>query len=136
MTSQDGPSSDTVTPDGGTSQHRSTNYLDEEVNIFRPSTSFMRDHLKVIWGTFLLWALLVFGPVTATALAPTLLTETIVLGFQLHFFLTTIGTTLGALILSIVYAWQRDRLDDRYGITHGTQSSDSTAVAADGGDSE
>jgi hypothetical protein len=64
-----------VETDGGTltqaaQAHRNTNYLDEEVNLLNPSTAFMRDHLKVVWGSFVVWALVVFGPVTATLLAP------------------------------------------------------------------
>ncbi len=32
-----------------------------EVNLLKPSTPFMRDHLKVIWTGFIAWALLTFG---------------------------------------------------------------------------
>jgi len=123
--------------DGGTVAGREpANYLDTEINLFSPATPFMRDHLKVVWGTFVLWVLFVFGPVTATALAPELLTGTIVLGFQLHFLLTAIGAPLGALLLSVVYARQRDRLDEKYGISHSTGPADSegTTAAADGGE--
>jgi putative solute:sodium symporter small subunit len=123
-----------IATDGG---RGTADYLDAEINLFKPSTPFMRDHLKVVWATFLAWTLFVFGPVTATALAPELMTGTIVMGFQLHFLLTAIGAPAGALVLSAVYAWQRDRLDRAYGISHGSASTrDATAATAtDGGES-
>lgn len=96
----------------------------------------MRDHLKLIWATFLAWTVAVFGPVTAALVAPDLMTETIVLGFQLHVLLTGIGAPFGALVLSAVYAYRRDKLDERYGIEHGQAAgttADSTA-ATDGGE--
>jgi putative solute:sodium symporter small subunit len=131
---------DDTTDDTGS--HRPTggrepeSYLDTEINLFSPATPFMRDHLKLVWGTFLLWVLFVFGPVTATAIAPELMTGTIVLGFQLHFLLTAIGAPFGALLLSIVYAAGRDRLDEKYDISHATErvEGDATTAAADGGE--
>lgn len=111
-------------------------YLDQEINILNPTTPFMRDHLRVVWGGFILWAIAVFGPVTASLVAPGFMTETIVLGFQLHFFLTAILAPLGALILSAAYAYQRDRLDEKYGIEH-TQAAETTeesAAATNGGE--
>ncbi|EMA53451.1 DUF4212 domain-containing protein [Halococcus salifodinae] len=129
--------SGTVETDGGvTTEQNPTNYLDAEVNIFRPETAFMRDHLKLIWATFLAWTVAVFGPVTAALVAPDLMTETIVLGFQLHVLLTGIGAPFGALVLSAVYAYRRDKLDEKYGIEHGQSTgtaTDSTA-ATDGGE--
>ncbi|RQG99641.1 DUF4212 domain-containing protein [Natrarchaeobius oligotrophus] len=117
--------------DGGV---RTEAYLDEEINIFKPATPFMRDHLRVIWLSFLAWILVVFGPTTILLVEPTLLTETTVLnGFPLHFFLAAIVTPLGALVLSVAYAIQRDRLDDKYGISH-DRTADSGSVAAEGGD--
>lgn len=110
---------DGTATDGSGSNHTEGTYLDERITLFSASTPFMRDNLKVIWGTFILWVLFVFGPVTATALAPEMMTQTIPGDFQLHFFLTAIGAPLGALILSAVYAYQRDRLDNKYGIEHG-----------------
>ncbi|MFU8867402.1 DUF4212 domain-containing protein [Natronococcus sp.] len=123
---------DAVETDGGV---KTEAYLDKEINIFKPATPFMRDHLKVIWLSFLAWILVVFGPTTATFLAPELMTETTILnGFPLHFFLAAIFTPLGALLLSVGYAMQRDRLDTKYGISHETEEeTDSGTVAADGG---
>ncbi|MDG5820335.1 DUF4212 domain-containing protein [Natronococcus sp. A-GB7] len=123
---------DPVETDGGV---KTETYLDKEINIFKPATPFMRDHLKVIWLSFLAWILVVFGPTTATFLAPELMTETTILnGFPLHFFLAAIFTPLGALLLSVGYAMQRDRLDTKYGISHETEEeTDSGTVAADGG---
>jgi putative solute:sodium symporter small subunit len=126
----------TAETDGGVTAKRSpTNYLDAEVNIFRPETAFMRDHLKLIWTTFLAWTVAVFGPVTASLVVPNLMTETIVLGFQLHILLTAIGAPFGALVLSAVYAHRRDKLDEKYGIEHGqTAMQADSATATDGGE--
>lgn len=115
-------------------------YLEREVNIFKPSTPFMRDHLRVVWAMFAAWALVVFGPVTATALAPDVMTSITVLGFPLHYATTAIGAPAGALVLSFVYARKRDQLDERYGIDHGTDATGESEedaptepTAADGG---
>ena len=137
---------DAVETDGGTATqaaqaHQSTNYLDQEVNILNPSTAFMRDHLRLVWSGFVVWALIVFGPVTMTAVAPGVMTSTIVpvIGFPLHYFLVSLGAPTGALILAAVYARQRDKLDEKYGIDHdtgGPEPSDSEAgdaAATDGG---
>ncbi|MGQ5517159.1 DUF4212 domain-containing protein [Halococcus saccharolyticus] len=126
----------TTEADGGvTTNHRSTDYLDAEVNIFNPDTAFMRDHLKLIWTTFLAWSVAVFGPVTAALVFPELMTGTIVLGFQLHVLLTGIGAPFGALVLSAVYAYRRDKLDEKYGIEHGqTATKADSATATDGGE--
>jgi putative solute:sodium symporter small subunit len=97
-------------------------YLEREVNIFSPSTPFMRDHLRVVWTMFAAWAVVVFGPVTATALAPETMTSITVIGFPLHYLATAIGAPAGALVLSLVYARKRDQLDERYGIEHGTDA--------------
>lgn len=129
------------TPDGGTvaQAHRETDYLNEEVNLLSPSTPFMRDHLKVIWGGFIAWVLIVWGPVTLTWLAPDLMTSQMpVLGFPWHYFLVALGAPTGALVLAAVYAIQRDRLDEKYGIDHSapveTGSPDEPeAAATDGG---
>lgn len=96
--------------------HRNTDYLDAEVNILRPSTPFMRDHLRLIWLGFLAWTLVVFGPVTATYLVQDTMTAVTVLGFPLHYLLVAVGAPVGTLVLSIVYSWQRDQLDRKYGI--------------------
>ncbi|MBX0324041.1 DUF4212 domain-containing protein [Halomicroarcula sp. F13] len=132
--------------DGGTATqaaqaHQNTNYLDKEVNLLSPSTAFMRDHLKIVWTSFIVWALIVFGPVTLTAVAPGAMTATMpVIGFPLHYFLVAFGAPTGALILAAVYARQRDKLDEKYGIDHSTGGPDETetdetseATATDGG---
>jgi putative solute:sodium symporter small subunit len=132
-----------IESDGGTvtqatDDHGGTDYLEREVNLLRPSTPFMRDHLKVIWTGFVAWALIVFGPVTLTAVAPGVMTAPMpVLGFPLHYFLVAIGAPGGALLLSVWYARKRDALDAKYGIDHDTQSTGGEAgntVAADGGE--
>ena len=132
--------------DGGISQaaqrHQNTDYLDEEVNLLKPSTPYMRDHLRIVWAGFVAWALIVFGPVTLTAIAPGVMTTTMpVLGFPWHYFLVAFGAPTGALILAAIYARQRDKLDDKYGIDHSEpgagapESEDSgEAAATDGGE--
>ena len=97
----------------------------------------MRDHLKIIWSSFVLWALVVFGPVTLTALAPEMMTvQTPLFGFPLHYFLVSFGAPTGALILAVVYTRYRDQLDQKYGIEDAVESTASEAgeaTAADGG---
>lgn len=97
---------------------RGTDYLESKVNIFAPSTPFMREHLKIIWMMFAAWIIVVFGPVTATFLFPEVMVGITFLGFPLHYFLTAVGAPLGALILSIIYARKRDQLDVKYEIHH------------------
>ena len=129
----DGSKAERVRADGGT---ETADYLETEINLFKPATPFMRDHLRLVWTTFALWVLFVFGPVTAAALAPGVMTGTIVFGFQLHFLLTAIGAPLGALLLSVVYSWRRDALDEKYDIDHGTNATQPAedSAAADGGE--
>ncbi|MDS0221892.1 DUF4212 domain-containing protein [Haloarcula sp. S1AR25-5A] len=128
-----------IQPDGGTeAAHEDIDYLDREVNLLRPSTPFMRDHLKIIWSSFVLWALVVFGPVTMTAIAPEMMTvQTPLFGFPLHYFLVSLGAPTGALILAVVYTRYRDRLDQKYGIepdsVENAAPEGSEATAADGG---
>lgn len=135
-----------VETDGGTltqaaQQHQNTDYLDEEVNLLKPSTAFMRDHLRIVWVSFAIWTLIVFGPVTATVVAPGAMTTTMpVVGFPLHYFLVAFGAPTGALVLAAVYARQRDKLDEKYGIDHGAAGADeatsgkaSEAATTDGG---
>ena len=132
-TSERADDTDRFETDGGT---ETVDYLDEKIHMFKPATPFMRDHLKVIWGLFAVWVLFTFGPVTATAVAPEVMTGTYVLGFQLHYFLTALGSPIGALVLSAVYAWRRDLLDVKYGVDHETEAATDSgqAVAADGGE--
>jgi putative solute:sodium symporter small subunit len=112
-------------------------YLDREVNLVRPSTPFMRDHLRLIWTGFVAWILAVFGPVTATALAPDLMTTPVpVLGFPLHYLLVSVGAPGGSLVLAVWYTRKRDQLDQQYGIDHrvaGETAGSDEATAADGG---
>jgi len=125
-----------VETDGGVAASRQTaDYLDTEINIFNPSTPFMRDHLRIVWTMFAAWAIFVFGPVTATFLATDFMTSVTVMGFPLHYFLTAIGSPAGALVLSFVYARKRDALDEKYGIDHAAEQpeSDAAAAATDGG---
>ncbi len=131
--------------DGGMTRaaqrHQNTNYLDEEVNLLKPSTAYMRDHLRIVWTGFVVWALIVFGPVTLTAIAPGAMTTTMpVLGFPWHYFLVGFGAPTGALVLAAIYARQRDKLDEKYGIDHSTggpetgeTSESGDAAATDGG---
>lgn len=124
---------------GAAKDHQQTNYLNREVNILRPSTPYMQDHLRIIWTGFALWVLVVFGPVTLTRLAPGVMTTQMpVLGFPLHYFLIAIGGPTGALILSFWYVRKRDQLDEKYGIEHGpTEETGREDVAvADGGEAE
>lgn len=114
----------------GEKSNREVNYLDAKVNIFAPSTPFMREHLKIIWMMFLAWIIVVFGPVTATFVIPEVMTGITFLGFPLHYFLTAVGAPLGALILSIVYAKKRDQLDIKYEIHHSSQPKTDTDTTA------
>ena len=136
------PSDAAVETDGGAvsqaaQDHRQTDYLGSEVNLLSPSTPFMRDHLKLVWGTFLVWVFVVWGPVTATYVAPEAMTTRVpVVGFPLHYLLVALGAPTGSLVLAAVYARARDRLDRKYGIDHGAverRESGSETAAADGG---
>jgi putative solute:sodium symporter small subunit len=78
-----------------------------------------------------------------TMLAPGVMTTTMpVLGFPWHYFLVAFGAPTGALILAAVYARQRDKLDDKYGIDHDTGAEPAepepagSETAADGGQRE
>lgn len=124
---------DRLETDGG---RESVDYLDEKIHMFKPATPFMRDHLKLIWGLFAVWTVFTFGPVTATVLATDFMTSTHVLGFQLHYLTTALGAPIGALLLCAVYAWQRDRLDAKYGVDHEAEAEAESGrtVAADGGE--
>jgi putative solute:sodium symporter small subunit len=105
----------------GKSDHNKVNYLGSKVNIFAPSTPFMREHLKIIWMMFVAWIIIVFGPVTATFVIPEIMTGITFLGFPLHYFLTAVGAPLGALILSVIYARKRDQLDIKYEVYHSSE---------------
>lgn len=147
MTRQDrtnGSDSSRAEPDGsgdaGATPGRGTDYLNREVNLLRPSTEFMRDHLRIIWTGFVLWALIVFGPVTLTLFAPGVMTTTIPgLGFPLHYFMAAIGAPGGALLLAVWYARKRDTLDEKYDIGQpaaggSEEPAGEDAAATDGGE--
>jgi len=129
-------------PDGGVAgdvvnREQQTDYLQTEINILKPSTPYMRDHLKVIWTGFTVWIFTTFGPVTATVLAPDIMTSTMpVLGFPWHYFGIAIGGPGGALLLAAWYARKRDQLDEKYGIDHSAPVTgpDGQTAAADGGE--
>lgn len=126
-------------PDGGTVQ--TANYLDTRINLFKPQTPFMRDHLKVVWTTFAAWVVIVFGPVTVAAIAPQAADAHRIAGTPTLFMVTAIGIPLGALLLSVFYAWRRDKLDEKYDVEHGQPEPESAGAgdeepaAADGGES-
>jgi putative solute:sodium symporter small subunit len=131
-----------VETDGGAvsqaaQDHQQTDYLRSEVNLLSPSTPFMRDHLKIVWGTFVAWVLVVWGPVTLTYVAPEAMqTQIPVVGFPLHYFLVALGAPTGSLVLAVIYARLRDNLDERYGINPTTVESTEPAggaAATDGG---
>ena len=131
--------SENAETDGGTATVREggqkIDYLDEEIHIFKPATPFMRDNLKAIFGLFGLWLLFVFGPPVASYVAPEFMFETRVLGgYPLNFFLSAIVTPAAGLVLCAIYAWYRDKLDDKYDITHETEAGSGAAAAADGGE--
>ncbi|GGC66940.1 DUF4212 domain-containing protein [Haloferax sulfurifontis] len=120
------------------SDHEEIDYLSREVNLLKPSTPFMRDHLKVIWTGFVAWALLTFGPPVLTYFAPATMTaELPVIGFPAHYFLVAVLSPTSSLVLAFVYSRKRDQLDKRYGIDHAASTSRSTgeseAAVADGG---
>ncbi|WP_029601590.1 DUF4212 domain-containing protein [Natronobacterium lacisalsi] len=134
-------SDDELETDGGVAgghgqAHRDTDYLNQEVNLLKPSTPFMRDHLRVVWTGFVIWVVAVFGPVTLTYLATDAMTTQMpVLGFPWHYFLVAFGAPTSALLLSVWYSRKRDALDEKYGIDHTTPegTEHGGATAADGG---
>ena len=140
--STDAPVAET---DGGTvtqaaQNHRETDYLDSEVNLLRPSTAFMRDHLKLVWGSFVVWILTTWGPVTATFLAPETMTSLTLLGFPAHYFMVAFFAPTSSLVLAAIYAHRRDKLDEKYGIDTARTTESPTgaeeAAATDGGVTE
>jgi putative solute:sodium symporter small subunit len=134
----DGSTDDVRTDGGVVSQERSTDYLETEINILSPSTPFMRDHLKVVWGGFIAWLIVTWVPFLATVAAPgTMTTQLPVIGFPAHYFLIAFVAPTGSLILAFIYAKKRDQLDKKYGIDPtgegATQTSSESAAATDGG---
>jgi putative solute:sodium symporter small subunit len=141
----DDTSNDLQTDGGMTDVEREeqVDYLDVEINLFKPATPFMRDHLKVIWIGAIIWTFTTFGPVTATWLAPDLMTTAMpIIEFPLHYFLIAVGGPSAAVLLSVWYAWKRDKIDEKYGIEQGTaeyteaEAPDEDVAATDGGVSE
>ncbi len=136
---------DSLETDGGLSdveREQQIDYLDVEINLLKPATPFMRDHLRIIWIGFAVWTLTTFGPITATRIAPDLMTTPMpVVGFPLHYFLIAVGAPSSALLLSVWYARKRDQLDDKYGITQmraeemstTQETPDEDVTATDGG---
>ena len=137
---------DDLRTDGGMTdveREEQIDYMEVEINLLKPGTPFMRDHLRVIWTGFIIWAFTTFGPVTATVIAPdTMTTAMPVLEFPLHYFLIAIGGPSAALILSVWYARKRDQIDEKYNIEQPTpgepgtgaeESVDEDVAATDGG---
>ncbi|MFC6718566.1 DUF4212 domain-containing protein [Natrialbaceae archaeon GCM10025810] len=130
--------------DGGVSdveREKQIDYLDVEINLLKPNTPFMRDHNRLIVRGFVLWAIIIFGPITATRLAPDVMTAAIPgIGFPLHYFLIAIVGPAGALLLSVWYVRARDKIDEKYEIEQiepvepgSTDSGTEGATATDGG---
>ena len=135
---------DRLEADGGMTdvqREQQVDYLDVEINLLKPATPFMRDHLRVIWIGFAIWTLTTFGPITLTRIAPEVMTSTMpAIGFPLHYFLIAIGGPSSALILSVWYARKRDQIDEKYGITQRveepeqwTETTGEDVTATDGG---
>ncbi len=124
-----------VVTDGGMSDYereQQVDYMDVEINLLKPATPFMRDHLRVIWLGFAIWAVTTFGPITLTRLAPEAMTSQMpVLGFPLHYFLIAIGGPSAALILSVWYARKRDQIDAKYGIEQPSAAPEPTDTVPD-----
>lgn len=134
---------ETLATDGGvTEREAEVDYLDTEINILKPKTPFMRDHLKLVWVSFIAWTLLTWGPVVATYLAPGLMTQSIpLIEFPAHYFTVAFLAPTSSLVLAFIYSRKRDKLDEKYGIDHEAPidgSEENTgpedSVAADGGE--
>jgi putative solute:sodium symporter small subunit len=130
-----------VATDGGAaSAHEAEDYLDARINLLSPSTGFMRDHLKLVWGSFIAWIITTWGPVTVTLLATDTVTSTSIIGFPAHYFLVAFVAPTSSLVLAAIYAQRRDKLDEKYGIntsgTAETSSGSEDAAATDGGVAE
>ncbi|RLM56677.1 DUF4212 domain-containing protein [Halobellus sp. Atlit-31R] len=131
-----------IVTDGGVDDG-DVDYLEAEVNLLKPSTPFMRDHLKQVWTGFVAWVILTWGPVTATFLAPEVMTQPIpVLDFPAHYFSVAFLAPTSSLVLAYLYSRSRDKLDEKYGVDHGAAAvepqddvdADADAAATDGGE--
>ena len=130
-----------VATDGGAaSAHETTDYLDARINLLSPSTGFMRDHLKLVWGSFIVWILTTWGPVVATFVATDTMTALSIIGFPAHYFMVAFFAPTSSLVLAAIYAHRRDKLDERYGIDTSSRSETPSgaeeAAATDGGVTE
>ncbi len=142
----DGSNQPPIETDGGMSdveRERQIDYLDVEINLLKPATPFMRDHLRVVWTGFIIWVFTTFGPITLTRIAPDLMTTQMpVLGFPIHYFSIAIVGPTAALLLSVWYARKRDQIDEKYGIEQPVAEPEQTdtvtedAAATDGGVTE
>ncbi len=83
-----------------------------EVNFFRPSTQNMKREVGVAWTILAIWGALSFGiPVLIwvaglgdpTGLGRSFMTDTIFLGFPLHYWLIAQGCTIGYVLLCKLY---------------------------------
>lgn len=141
--STDESSAGRVDPEGGRSdveREAEIDYLDVEINLLKPATPFMRDHNRVILTGFALWVIFTFGPITATRLAPGLMTTPMpILEFPFHYFAIGMGAPSASLLLSVWYARKRDRIDEKYGIEQHVVEQEAVdpgadeTVATDGG---
>ena len=137
---------DDLATDGGVAeQEADVDYLDTEINILNPNTPFMRDHLKQVWAGFVAWTILTWGPVTATFLAPGLMTQEIpIIQFPAHYFTVAFVAPTSSLVLAFIYTRRRDRLDEKYGIDHSAPAEteeesappEEGAAVSDGGEAE
>lgn len=136
------PNGETLRTDGGMSdieREQEIDYMDVEINLLKPATPFMRDHQRVLLLTFAIWAVATFGPITATRLAPGVMTQTMpILEFPLHYFLLALGVPSASLLLSVWYCRKRDQIDEKYGIEQNVTEAETAdnATVADGGESE
>lgn len=143
--SPNGPDGSELRADGGLSdveREKQIDYLEVEINLLKPATPFMRDHQRVILLGFVVWAVVTFGPITATRIAPGVMTQPMpILEFPLHYFLLAVVAPSASLLLSVWYCKKRDGIDEKYGIEQGVPETESAegvdeAAAADGGVSE
>jgi len=129
-----------IQTDGGMAEADRADYLDVEINLLSPSTGFMRDHLKLVWGSFIVWILTTWGPVVATFVATDTMTSLSIIGFPAHYFMVAFFAPTSSLVLAAIYAHRRDKLDERYGIDTSSRSETPSgaeeAAATDGGVTE
>ena len=129
-----------IQTDGGMAEADRADYLDVEINLLNPSTGFMRDHLKLVWGSFIAWIITTWGPVVATFVATDTMTSLSIIGFPAHYFMVAFFAPTSSLVLAAIYAHRRDKLDEKYGIDTSSRSETPSgaeeAAATDGGVTE